>query len=95
MAVQIGWKWFRLDLISLEFSINRPLFQNQVHHGGRFLMIQPGLRRAVAASAAQAGDDDWIINSIPLGIELQASKAALVQGRISLLKASKAFYLSR
>jgi hypothetical protein len=28
-------------------------------------MIQSGLRRAVAASAAQAGDGDWIINSIP------------------------------
>jgi len=28
-------------------------------------MIQSGLRRGVAASAAQAGDDDWIIGSIP------------------------------
>jgi hypothetical protein len=27
-------------------------------------MIQSGLRRAVAALAAQAGDGDWIINSI-------------------------------
>ncbi len=26
-------------------------------------MIQSGLRRAVAASSAQAGDGDWIINS--------------------------------
>jgi len=26
-------------------------------------MIQSGLRRAVAASAAQAGEGDWIINS--------------------------------
>jgi len=34
-------------------------------HGGRFLMIQSGLRRAVAASAAQAGGGDWIINTIP------------------------------
>ena len=30
-------------------------------------MIQSGLRRAVAASAAQAGDGDWIKNSIPSG----------------------------
>ena len=50
-------------------------------------MIQPGLRRAGVASAAQAGDDDWIINPTPLGIELQASKAALIHNRISLLKA--------
>ena len=28
-------------------------------------MIQSGLRRAVAASSAQAGDGDRIINSIP------------------------------
>ena len=31
-------------------------------------MIQSGLRRAVAASAAQAGEDDWITNSHPSGI---------------------------
>jgi len=30
-------------------------------------MIQSGLRRAVAASAAQAGEGDWIINSLPEG----------------------------
>jgi len=29
-------------------------------HGERFLLIQSGLRRAVAASAAQVGDVDWI-----------------------------------
>ena len=31
-------------------------------------MIQSGLRLAIAASATQAGDGDWIINSIPSGI---------------------------
>jgi hypothetical protein len=36
-------------------------------HGGRFPMIQSGLRLAVAASAAQAGDGDWIITSLPSG----------------------------
>ncbi len=34
MAVQIRWKLLRLDLTSLEFSISRGLFQNQIHHGG-------------------------------------------------------------
>ena len=32
-AVQIRRKFLRLDLISLEFSISRRFFQNQVHHG--------------------------------------------------------------
>jgi len=32
-----------------------------------FLLIQSGLRRAAAASAAQAGDGDWIKNSLPAG----------------------------
>ena len=44
------------------------LFQNQVHRGGHgvvFAMILSGLRRAIAASAAQAGDGDWIRNSLP------------------------------
>ena len=36
-----------------------------LRHREELLMIQSGLRRAVAASAAQAGDDDWIISSIP------------------------------
>jgi len=31
-------------------------------------MIQSGLRRAVVASAAQAGDGDWIINSLRAGL---------------------------
>ena len=77
----------RLDLISLEFSISRGLFQNQIHHGDKCLMIQSGLRRAVAASAAQAGDGDWIINSIPLGIGSQTRKATQTHDRISFLKA--------
>jgi len=48
-------------------------FQNQAHPRDAavaergFLLIQSGLRRAVAASAAQAGDDDWIKNSLPVG----------------------------
>jgi hypothetical protein len=48
-------------------------FQNQVHRRAAeiaergFLLIQSGLRRAVAASAAQAGDRDWIKNSLPVG----------------------------
>jgi hypothetical protein len=48
-------------------------FQNQAHRRDAevaergFLLIQSGLRRAVAASAAQAGDDDWIKNSLPVG----------------------------
>jgi len=40
----------------------------QGEHGGNCLMIQSGLRRAVAASAAQAGDGDWIINSLRAGL---------------------------
>ena len=50
-------------------------------------MIQSGLRRAVAASAAQAGDDDWIINSIALAIESQTPKTALKRDRVSFLEA--------
>ena len=62
----------RIDLISLGFLINVSAFQNRVHHGDRehrggLLLIQSGFRRAVAASAAQAGDGDWIINSLPAG----------------------------
>ena len=49
-------------------------------------MIQLGLRRAAAASAAQAGDGDWIINTIPSGIESQKLQETLIQGRISVLK---------
>ena len=40
----------------------------QGEHGGNCLMIQSGLRHAVAASAAQAGDGDWIRNSFPSGL---------------------------
>ena len=48
-------------------------FQNQAHRRAAeiaergFILIQSGLRRAVAASAAQAGDGDWIKNSILSG----------------------------
>ena len=57
-------------------------------------MIQSDLRRAVAALAAQAGDGDWIINSIPSGIESQMLQDALIQDRICILKGQKAFYLA-
>jgi len=41
-------------------------------------MIKSGLRRAVAASAAQPGDGDWIINPIPSGTESETLLVALV-----------------
>jgi hypothetical protein len=58
-------------LISLDFVSGICAIQNQVHRRAAevaergFLLIQSGLRLAVAASAAQAGDGDWNKNSIP------------------------------
>ena len=64
-------------------------------------MIQSGLRRAVAASAAQAGDGDWIINLIPAyrqaGLrELNHRRVqdTLIQLWIRVLKGQEAFYLA-
>jgi hypothetical protein len=42
----------------------------------------------------QSGDGDWIINPIPLGIESQVLKGALIQDRIQVLKGQNAFYLA-
>jgi len=42
----------------------------------------------------QSGDGDWIINSIPSGIESQMLQDALIQDRICILKGQKAFYLA-
>jgi hypothetical protein len=58
-------------------------------------MIQSGLRRAVAASAAQVGDGDWIITSLPAGrrsgIESQMLQDTLIQDRMYVLKGRKVF----
>ena len=58
-------------------------------------MIQSGLRRAVAASAAQAGDGDCIITSLPAGsrsgIESQMLQDTLIQDRMYVLKGRKVF----
>ena len=37
---------------------------------------------------------DWIINSLPSGIESQTPYGALTQDRISVLKRQKTFYLA-
>jgi hypothetical protein len=64
-------------------------------------MIQSGLRRAAAASAAQAGDGDWIINHPCLlagrrsRIESEMPQDTLIQGRVCILKREMAFYLPR
>jgi len=42
----------------------------------------------------QSGDGDWIIYSIPSGIESKMLQDALIQGRICVLKGQKAFYLA-
>jgi hypothetical protein len=43
----------------------------------------------------QSGGGDWIINSLPSGIESQTPYGALRQDRISVLKRQKTFYLLR
>jgi hypothetical protein len=40
----------------------------------------------------QSGGGDWIINSLPSGIESQTPYGALTQDRISVLKRQKTFY---
>jgi len=63
-------------------------------------MIQSGLRRAVAASAAQAGDDDRIINSIlayrqrTFGNRNTNGLGALVLDRASMLKKQEVLHLA-
>jgi hypothetical protein len=42
----------------------------------------------------QSGDGDWIINSIPSGIESQMPQDAPLHNRMCFLKGQKAFYLA-
>ena len=42
----------------------------------------------------QSGGGDWIINSLPSGIESQTPYGALTQDRISVLKRKKTFDLA-
>ena len=63
IAVQNGWHSLRLELISLDFSINIHPSQYQVHRGAEiakeyFLLIQ-------------SGDGDWIKNFFPSGLRLK------------------------
>ena len=65
-----------------------------------FAMILSGLRRSIAASAAQAGDDDRIINSIlayrqrTFGNRNTNGLGALVLDRASMLKKQEVFHLA-
>ena len=42
----------------------------------------------------QSGDGDWIINPIPIGVEFQTSRTALILDWLSVLEAEKAFDLA-
>ncbi len=55
-------------------------------------MIQSGLRSAVAASAAQAGDGDWIIDSLPAGRPSGTESGVLL---VVLVNRNRAYWKDR